>query len=142
MTALGKNKRKGLFKIVHGIITGAADNDPAGITTYSVVGATTGFTQLFLVPLSTIFLITVQSICARIGDVRKRGLTTVIKQRFGAKVALMAMMILILANLTTMGADFAAIGAALEMLLPQINILFLLPLVSLFIWYIVVFKSY
>ncbi|MBM3205978.1 divalent metal cation transporter [Candidatus Shapirobacteria bacterium] len=47
-----------------------------------------------------------------------------------------------LANLTTMGADFAAIGAALEMLLPQINILFLLPLVSLFIWYIVVFKSY
>jgi len=44
-------------RFFHGIITGAADNDPAGITTYSVVGATTGLAQLFLVPLSTIFLV-------------------------------------------------------------------------------------
>ena len=112
MPALKNKKRKSLVKFFHGIITGAADNDPAGITTYSVVGATTGLTQLFLVPLSTIFLIAVQSICARIGDVKKKGLALIIQERFGPKIAFLAMIFLILANLTTMGADLAAIGTA------------------------------
>ena len=141
-TARLKKLKKATTKLFHGIITGGADNDPAGITTYSVVGATTGLTQLFLVPLSTVFLITVQSICARIGDVKKKGLASIIKERFGPKVAFVAMILLILANLTTMGADFSAIGAAFSLIFPKLNILFILPLVSLLIWYIVVFKSY
>ena len=131
-----------LFKIQHGLITGSADNDPAGITTYSVIGATTGFTQLFVIPISTVFLIIIQSICARIGDVKKCGLACAIRQYFGTKIAFVAMFLLILANLTTIGADFAAIGAGFNLLFPQINTLFILPLVALFIWYLVVFKSY
>jgi len=142
ITAWKNKKRKGFLKTCHGIITGAADNDPAGITTYSVVGASTGFTQLFLIPLSTIFLIAVQSICARIGDVKKKGLASIIQERFGRKVAFLAMIFLILANLTTMGADLAAIGTGFAIIFPQINIIFILPLVLLLIWYIVVFKSY
>jgi len=142
MPALKNKKRKSFVKFFHGIITGAADNDPAGITTYSIVGATTGLTQLFLVPLSTIFLIAVQSICARIGDVKKKGLALIIQERFGQKVAFLAMFFLILANLTTMGADLAAIGTAFAIIFPNINIVFILPLISLLVWYVVVFKSY
>jgi Mn2+/Fe2+ NRAMP family transporter len=141
-----KNKlralKKATTKLCHGIITGAADNDPAGISTYSIVGATTGFAQLWLVPFSTVLLIAVQAICAKIGDVKKIGLAAIIKEGFGKDIAFLAMIFLILANLTTMGADFAAIGAAFSILFPKINIFFILPLVAIFIWYIVVFKSF
>jgi Mn2+/Fe2+ NRAMP family transporter len=143
MIPVQKNKkRKSFSKLCHGIITGAAGNDPAGITTYSVVGASTGLSQLFLVPLSTVLLITIQSICARIGDVKKKGLASIIQERFGQKVTFLAMIFLILANLTTMGADFAAIGTAFAIIFPKINIIFILPLISLLVWYVVVFKSY
>ena len=142
MSVLKNKQKKGFFKFFHGIITGAADNDPAGITTYSVVGATTGLTQLFLVPLSTLLLVVIQSICARIGDVKKKGLALIIQERFGPKISFLAMIFLILANLTTMGADLAAVGTAFAIIFPKINILFILPLISLLIWYIVVFKSY
>jgi len=142
ITAWKNKKRKGFLKTCHGIITGAADNDPAGITTYSVVGASTGFTQLFLIPLSTIFLIAVQSICARIGDVKKKGLASIIQERFGRKVAFLAMIFLILANLTTMGADLAAIGTGFAIIFPQINIIFILPLVLLLLLLALIFVSY
>jgi len=143
MSFKNNNFKKTRFgKIYHGIITGASGNDPAGITTYSIVGATTGFTQLFLVPISTVFLIVVQSICARIGDVKKKGLTAVIKERFGTKVAFLAILLLVIVNLTTMGADLSAVGMAFKMLFPGLKMFFILPLISLFIWYIVVFKNY
>ncbi len=142
ITPWRKKKKRSFLKFCHGIITGAADNDPAGITTYSIVGATTGFAQLFLIPLSTILLIAIQSICARIGDVKKKGLALIIQERFGRKVAFLAMIFLILANLTTMGADLAAIGTAFAIIFPRISVIFILPLISLLIWYVVVFKSY
>ena len=134
--------KRPVSRFFHGIITGAADNDPAGITTYSVVGATTGLTLLFLVPLSTVFLIVVQAICARIGDVKKKGLGSIIKETFGRPVAITATFLLILANLTTMGADLSAIDTAFAILFPGINTLFFLPLVTFFIWYVVFFKNY
>ena len=134
--------KKPVSRFFHGIITGAADNDPAGITTYSVVGATTGLTLLFLVPLSTVFLIVVQSICARIGDVKKKGLSSIIKETFGRPVAIIATFLLILANLTTMGADLSAIDTSFAILFPGINTLFFLPLITFFIWYVVFFKNY
>lgn len=137
-----KKLKSFLYRIQHGLITGSAGNDPAGITTYSTIGATTGLSQLFIVPISTVFLIVVQSICARIGDVKKCGLACIIRQYFGRKIAFVAMLLLIMANLTTIGADFAAIGAGFSLIFPQINIFFIIPLVALFIWYLVVFKSY
>ncbi len=143
MFSKNNNLKKTKFgKIYHGIITGASGNDPAGITTYSIVGATTGFGQLFLVPISTIFLIVVQSICARIGDIKKKGLTAVIKERFGTKVAFLAIFLLVLANLATMGANLSAIGMAFKVLFPKLEVFLVLPLISFFIWYIVIFKSY
>lgn len=137
-----KKLKKLLHDIGNGIITGAADNDPAGISTYSIVGATTGFSQLWLVILSTPLLITVQSICARIGDVTKKGLATLITKNFGKKISFISMMILMLANIATLGADFAGIGAGLHLIFPQVKTVIFLPLIALLLWWIVVFKSY
>jgi len=137
-----KQKKPFWQKIAHGLISGAADNDPAGISTYSIIGARTGLTQLWLVVLSTPLLINIQAICARIGDVTKKGLAQVIENAFGRKVAVASLLLLILGNITTLGANFAAVGASIELLFPQIKSYFLLPLITIFIWYIVVFKSY
>lgn len=134
--------KKLIHNIGNGVIIGAADHDPAGITTYSIVGATTGFSQLWLVFLSTPLLIVTQSICARIGDVTRKGLTTLIKNRFGKKIAFASTFILILANLGTLGADFAGISAALNLLFPQIKAILFLPIVALVLWWLFVFKNY
>lgn len=141
-TIKSKKLKKLLHDLGNGIIVGAADHDPAGISTYSIVGATTGFSQLWLVILSTPLLITVQSICARIGDVTKRGLATLITNNFGKKIAFTSMIILILANIATLGADFAGIGAALHLLFPQVKTIIFLPLIAFLVWWIVVFRSY
>lgn len=141
-TGKSKKLKKLIHNIGNGIIIGAADNDPAGISTYTIVGATTGFSQLWLVILSTPLLITIQSICARIGDVTKRGLAALVTDNFGKKVGFGSMLILIFANIATLGADFAGIGAALHLIFPQVKTSIFLPLIALFLWWIVVFKSY
>jgi Mn2+/Fe2+ NRAMP family transporter len=143
MDSKDKKRRKSPFaKLIHGLISGAADNDPAGISTYSIVGATTGLSQLWLVVISTPLLINVQSLCAKIGDVKKQGLAQIIKSTYGKKVALFSLIMLIIGNLATLGADFAAIAAGIRLIFPQLNTLFLLPLITIFIWYIIVFRSY
>lgn len=138
----GKKLKKLLGNIVPGVITGAADNDPSGISTYSIVGATTGFSQLWLLALSSPLLINIQSICARIGDVTKKGLSSVIEARFGKKMTFAATLILVLANTATLSADFIGVGAALHLILPAIPTLVFLPLVAIVLWYLVVSRGY
>src|SRR5579859_6794749 len=70
-----------------GIITGGADNDPSGIVTYSTTGATTGYSQLWLMLLSTPLLLAVQAVAARLGDVTKLGLAELLRNEFGRVVA-------------------------------------------------------
>jgi Mn2+/Fe2+ NRAMP family transporter len=137
-----KPKRSFLKKLVNGFIIGNADNDPAGISTYTLTGAQTGLSLVLFTILSTPFLINIQAICARIGDVTKKGLATTIKLYYGSKIAIASMILVIIANLFTLGADFSAMAAALNLIFPQINILFFLPLIAALLWVIVVFKSY
>ena len=131
-----------LKKLVHGFIIGNADNDPAGISTYTIVGARTGFSLVLFHLLSTPLLINTQSICARIGDVTKKGLATVIRLYYGKPKALILMWLVIIANLTTLGADFAGVAAALNLIFPKLNTLIFLPLIAGFLWLILVYKSY
>jgi len=70
-----------------GVITGGADNDPAGIATYSIVGATAGFAQNWLLFLSTPMLIVVQHMSAKVANVTKTDLATVLRTTFGARIA-------------------------------------------------------
>ncbi|HEX7265525.1 MAG TPA: divalent metal cation transporter [Candidatus Dormibacteraeota bacterium] len=99
-----------------GVITGGADNDPAGIATYSIVGATVGYAQNWLLLLSTPMLVVVQRMSAKVANVTKTDLATLLRTTYGARVATPAVLLMVVANVITMGADLLAMAAALQLL--------------------------
>src|SRR5579872_2847148 len=124
-----------------GIITGGADNDPAGIATYSTVGATTGFAQLWLLLLSMPLLIAVQGISARLGDVTKLGLAELIRVHFGRWVAIVAGGLAVIANIATIGADLVAMAAVLNLLTHVRIVVFIVPL-TVVMGYFTIFQNF
>ena len=124
-----------------GIVTASADDDPSTISTYSVVGATTGFSQLWLLLLSTPLLIAVHRMIARIGDVTKKGLITLIKEHFGKKVAFICVLVLLAVNLLTLTADIIGMAAGFQLLTGENYLYFIIPLIIL-VWYLIVFDTY
>jgi NRAMP (natural resistance-associated macrophage protein)-like metal ion transporter len=110
-----------------GIITGGADNDPAGIATYSVVGATAGFSMSWLLVLSTPLLIVIQEMSARIGNVLKTDLATAIRTRYGRWVATPAVLFTIGANILTIGADLLMLAAVTELVTGVKYLYFVVP---------------
>jgi Mn2+/Fe2+ NRAMP family transporter len=113
-----------------GLITGGADNDPAGIATYSIVGATVGFAQNWLLLLSTPMLIVIQQMSAKVANVTKTDLATLLRTTFGARVATPAVLLMVIANVITMGADLLAMGAAFELLTGVKFIYWIVPLAA------------
>ncbi len=138
-------KEHGLRRILRiagpGVITGGADNDPAGIATYSTVGATTGYGQLWLLVLSLPLLIAVQGIAARLGDVTKLGLAELIRNEFGRPVAIGAAALAVVANVATIGADLVAMAAVLQLLTHVRLVYFIVPLV-LVMGYVTIFQNF
>ena len=88
-----------------GLITGAADDDPSGVSTYSVTGATFGYGQLWTVIFAFPMMAAVQLMCARLGLVTGRGLAGVIRRRYSPLVLWFACSLLIIANVVNIGAD-------------------------------------
>src|SRR3989338_5202606 len=99
-----------------GIVTASADDDPSTVSTYSVVGATTGFSQLWLLLVSTPLLIAIHQITARIGDVTKKGLITLIKENYGRRVAFLSVLVLVAANLLSLVADIVGMAGGFQLL--------------------------
>src|ERR1700733_1747147 len=101
-----------------GLITGAADDDPSGIATYSQAGAQFGFqmlwTMVFTYPLQGVF----QSVCARIGRVTGKGLAANIKTIFPTWVLLGVVALVLFANILNVSSDVAAMGEAAALYLP------------------------
>lgn len=124
-----------------GIVTASADDDPSTISTYSVAGATTGFSQLWLLLISTPLLIAIHRMIARIGDVTKKGLITLIKEHFGRRVAFICVAILLVVNLLTLVADIIGMAAGFQLLTGENYLYFIIPLI-VFVWYLVVFDTY
>ncbi len=110
--------RPHLKKLGPGIITGAADDDPSGIATYSQTGAQFGFAQLWLALYSLPFMLAVQEGCARIGAVTGHGLASVIEHKYGRKIVLPLVLLLLVANTINIGADLGAMAASIQLLLP------------------------
>jgi Mn2+/Fe2+ NRAMP family transporter len=132
----------GILKAVGpGVISGGADNDPAGIATYSIVGATAGFAQNWLLFISTPMLIVVQQMSAKVANVTKADLATVLRTTFGASVATPAVLLMVIANVITMGADLLAMGAAFELLTGVKFIYWIVPLAAVMAW-IIIFLDY
>lgn len=113
-----------------GVISGGADNDPAGVATYSIVGATAGFAQNWLLLLSTPMLIVVQQMSAKVANVTKGDLATLLRTTFGARVATPAVLLMVVANVITMGADLLAMGAAVQLLTGIKFIYWIVPLAA------------
>jgi len=97
-----------------GLIAGLSDDDPAGITTYSVLGASYGYQLLWVLLISTVALILFQDLGARIGVVTGQGLAGLIRQRYGARAGMVSITALVLANIGTTTAEFAGIAAGAE----------------------------
>lgn len=99
-----------------GLITGAADDDPSGIGTYSVAGAQFGYQLLWLVPFCLPLMITVQEMCGRIGVVTGKGLAASIKDHYPKWVLHGSILLLIGANVTNIYADLNVMAASAQML--------------------------
>jgi NRAMP (natural resistance-associated macrophage protein)-like metal ion transporter len=98
-----------------GLVSGFADNDAGGITTYSVVGAQFGYALLWVVLASMVALFVTQEVGARLGLATGRGLLDLVREGFGIRWAALAIGTMLIANLGTTLAEFAGIGAALSL---------------------------
>lgn len=101
---------------VPALITGGAGDDPAGVITYTVVGATTGLTQLWLLLLSTPMLVAATGMAARVALATGQGLAAVIERRYGLSVSMLVVLMLAVPNIATIAADAAGVASALGML--------------------------
>lgn len=101
-----------------GLITGAADDDPSGISTYSVAGAATGFSMLWLTLISTPMMAVIQGMCARIAMVSGEGLAAVMRRRLPVPVAYSLAGLVIVANTFNLGADLGGMADAAHLVVP------------------------
>ena len=104
-----------------GVVTGAADDDPSGIATYSQAGAVYGYKLLWLFPIMFPLLLAVQETCARIGAVTGDGLAAVLKKHYSKKVLFSAVALVVVANTVNIGADLAAMAATIQLFFPQMQ---------------------
>ena len=113
-------KRSGLQSFLDelgpGLITGAADDDPSGISTYSVAGASFGYSTLWTALLSFPLMAAVQLMCARLGMVTGCGLASVIRTRYPRWVLWLACSLVIVANISNIGADLGGMADAMQMM--------------------------
>lgn len=106
-----------------GLITGAADDDPSGIATYSQAGAAFGYGQLWTLTLCLPLMIAVQEACARIGSVTGHGLARVTRDHFPRPVLYGAVGLVVVANTINIGADIAAVTESIQLVMPAPAIL-------------------
>lgn len=107
------NKLKKIFKLLGpGFITGASDDDPSGIATYSQTGAQFGYGQLWTSPFSFPFMTAVQEMCGRIGIVTGKGLAGVIRKHYSPSILYFAVVLLIFANTINIGANLGAMASS------------------------------
>jgi NRAMP (natural resistance-associated macrophage protein)-like metal ion transporter len=107
-----------LDRLGPGLITGASDDDPSGIGTYSQAGAALGYATLWTAIVTLPLMIVVQHICAKIGMVSGRGLAGVLNRYYSKKLLYPVVIGLVIANTINAGADIAAISAAINMFVP------------------------
>ena len=98
-----------------GVVTGAADDDPSGIATYSQAGATYGYGFLWAFPFMYPMLLAVQESCSRIGAVTGKGLAAVIKDSYSKKLLYMSVLLVVVANTVNIGADLGAMAATTQL---------------------------
>lgn len=123
-----------------GFITANVDNDPGGILTYSQAGAKFGYALLWTLIPTTVALIVVQEMAARMGAVTGKGLSDLIREEFGLRATFFTMLVLALADLGNIAAEFAGIASALGIF--GLSKYVVVPLGAFLVWFIVVHGTY
>ena len=116
--SIGARCARALSILGPGFITGASDDDPSGISTYSVAGASTGYSMLWLTLVTTPMMAVIQGMCARIAMVNGEGLAAVMRKRLPLAVAYGLAAMVIGANTFNVGADIAGMSAAAHLVVP------------------------
>jgi NRAMP (natural resistance-associated macrophage protein)-like metal ion transporter len=143
---LASGKRPGFLRRIlatlgPGLITGAADDDPSGISTYSVAGAAYGYTTLWIALLTFPLMSSVQLMCARLGMVTGQGLAAAVRSNYPRWVLWGACSILVVANFINIGADLGGMAEATE-LVTGIRPLVWIPVYALLILWLLLWTSY
>jgi Mn2+/Fe2+ NRAMP family transporter len=123
-----------------GIITGIVDDDATGITGYAIAGGRFGYSLLWVLILTIVVLAVVQEMAARMGAVTGKGLADLIRERFGVRTTAVAMLALLIANVTTVVAEFAGIAGASEIF--GVSRYVTVPAAAALVFVVVVYGSY
>lgn len=116
-----KSRVKRFFKILGpGLITGAADDDPSGIATYSQAGAAFGFATLWTALITFPLMASIQEMCARIGIVTSQGLTNTLRSHYPKLIAYIMLIFSVPATILNIGANIAGMGAVSNLLMPSV----------------------
>jgi NRAMP (natural resistance-associated macrophage protein)-like metal ion transporter len=106
-----------------GLITGASDDDPSGIATFSQAGAQFGFGMLWMALFQYPMMTVIQEMCARLGLVTGSGLGGILKKKYSKKILIPLSGLVLIANTINIGADIAAMGASVRLLVPEVPVL-------------------
>jgi len=142
---LYQESRDYIKKVGPGIVTGAADDDPSGIATYSQAGAQFGTSLLWIAAWVYPLVANVQEMCARIALVTGRGLASNIKRNFSKEVLYVCTFLLFIANTLNIGADLGAMAKTVQLVSPKISFVFLvifIGIAGLFLEILVPYKKY
>lgn len=134
------SKLRTLFSVLGpGLITGASDDDPSGIATYGMAGASTGYSMLWVVFLTTPMMAVVQGMCARIAMVTGIGLAAAMRKRLARWIVLLLGATVIVANTINAGADLEGMSASAQLLFHQSNLLWIalfgIVLIVIQVWF-------
>ncbi|HTK94182.1 MAG TPA: divalent metal cation transporter, partial [Terriglobales bacterium] len=131
----------GARRMAPGIVTGAADVDPALVLTATVAGAAFGYSLLWVVLLCVPFLLNVLHVTARIGHETRQGLVDLLRQHYGKRVALVCACVVIAINMAMIVADLMAVSEAMSIIAGQAR-MFFVALTAFSVWYILIFRDY
>ena len=138
---MARKKSRLLKTLGPGLITGAADDDPSGIATHAQAGAAFGYTQLWALTVCLPLMIAVQEASARIGLATGHGLAKAATARYSKKVVYFMVILIVIANTINIGADIAAVGAALQLLIP-LPLIFLSTVFTFIVLFLEIFVGY
>lgn len=138
-----KAKLKKLWKVIGpGLVTGASDDDPSGIATYSQAGAAFGLSTLWTAIIAFPLMAVLQKMCAKIGLVTKMGLTGAIKKHYSKPVLYLMLICSFPAIVLNIGADIAAMGAVGNLLFPSVHASFFSVFFTIFLLVMIVYLPY
>ncbi|MGE3177772.1 MAG: Nramp family divalent metal transporter [Vicinamibacterales bacterium] len=123
-----------------GFITASVDNDAGGIWTYSVAGAQFGYSLLWAMIPTTIALVVVQEMAARMGAVTGKGLSDLIREEFGFRITFLLMLALVVTNFGNIMAEFAGVASSLELF--GVSRYIIVPVAAAIVWLLVVQGTY